>query len=69
MIVDIFKLKEISEIEFHDIIKDVIIEDINELRIILVDDSFIRRGTGKNVTTRQSFFSLIQFFLLVLTNP
>ncbi len=32
MIVDIFKLKEIFEIESHDIIKDVIIEDINELR-------------------------------------
>ena len=41
MIVNLFKLKEISEIEFHDIVKDVIIEDINELRIIFVDDSFI----------------------------
>jgi hypothetical protein len=41
MIINLFKLKEISEIEFHDIVKDVIIEDINELRIILKDDSFI----------------------------
>ena len=41
MIVDLAQLKEISEIEFHDIVKDVIIQGINELRIILMDDSFI----------------------------
>lgn len=41
MIVDIRKLKEIAEIEFWDIVGDVIITDINELRITLTDDSFI----------------------------
>ncbi|MCP5107065.1 MAG: hypothetical protein GY950_27010 [bacterium] len=41
MIIDLFQLKEIAEIEFDDIVKDVIIEDINELRILLTDDSFV----------------------------
>jgi len=33
MLVDIVKLKEIAEIEFSDIVEDVIITDINEIRI------------------------------------
>jgi hypothetical protein len=41
MIVDLKKLKEISEIEFWDIVGDAIITDINELRIILIDGSFV----------------------------
>jgi hypothetical protein len=41
MIIDVRKLKEIAEIEFWDIVEDVIITDINELRIILTDSSFI----------------------------
>lgn len=41
MIVDIQKLKEIAEIEFDDIVEDVITTDTNQLRIILVDGSFI----------------------------
>ena len=41
MIVDTARLKEISEIEFSDIVKDVVIQDINALKIILTDDSFI----------------------------
>jgi len=41
LIVDTKKLKEIAEVEFSDIIEDVILTDINELRIILIDGSFI----------------------------
>ncbi len=41
MIVDIQKLKEIAEIEFDDIVEDVITTDINQLRIILVDGSLV----------------------------
>jgi hypothetical protein len=40
MMVDLAQLKDIAEIEFFDIVKDVIIEDINELRIILIDDIY-----------------------------
>ncbi|MCX6581380.1 MAG: DUF6516 family protein [Candidatus Aminicenantes bacterium] len=39
--IDLAQLRDIAEIEFFDIVKDVIIQDINELRIILIDDSFI----------------------------
>jgi hypothetical protein len=41
MIVDIRRLKEIAEIEFGDIVDDVILTDINEIRIILIYRSFI----------------------------
>ncbi len=41
MIIDIKELKEIAEIEFSDIVEDVVLPDINELRIILTDGSFI----------------------------
>jgi hypothetical protein len=41
MIVDTEKLKDIAEVEFSDIVKDVILTDINGLRIVLMDGSFI----------------------------
>ena len=41
MIIDTGRLKEISEIEFGDIVDDVVLTDINEIRIILIDGSFI----------------------------
>ncbi len=41
MILDTKKLKDIAEIEFNDIVVDVIFADLNELRIILIDGSFI----------------------------
>jgi len=41
MIIDVRRLKEVAEIEFSDIVEDVIITDINELRIILIDGSFV----------------------------
>ena len=41
MIIDAERLKEIAEIEFSDIVEDVIITDVNELRIILADGSFL----------------------------
>jgi len=40
MIVNVQSLKDIAEIEFNDIVEDVIV-DLNELRIMLVDGSFI----------------------------
>lgn len=41
MIVDIDKLKDIAQIEFSRIVEAVILTDINELRIVLIDGSFI----------------------------
>jgi len=40
MIVNVQSLKDIAEIEFSDIVEDVIV-DLNELRIMLVDGSYI----------------------------
>lgn len=39
--VDIGQLREIAEVEFADIVKEAIVPDINELRIILHDGSFV----------------------------
>lgn len=41
MIVDTERLKDIAEVEFNDIVADVILTDLNELRIIVIDGSFI----------------------------
>ena len=41
MLEGIRKLKDIAEIEFADIVEDVFITDVNQLRIILKDNSFI----------------------------
>lgn len=41
MMVDIKKLKNIAEIEFGEIVEDVRIPDINELRVIFIDGSFL----------------------------
>lgn len=41
MIVDIEKLRDIAEVEFAEIVSDVISTDINELRIIFSDGSFL----------------------------
>ena len=41
MIIDLIQLKDIAEIEFSSIVKDVIMPDLNALRIILRDESFV----------------------------
>jgi hypothetical protein len=55
VIVDLTQLKEISEIEFDDIVKDVIIQDINELKIILIDGSFIEVWYSLKLEDRFSY--------------
>jgi hypothetical protein len=39
--IDTDRLREIAEVEFSDIVAEVLILDINELRVILTDSSFI----------------------------
>jgi hypothetical protein len=41
MSVDLEKLKDIAEVEFEDIVEEAVITDLNELRIMLTDGSFI----------------------------
>jgi hypothetical protein len=55
VIVDLTLLKEISEIEFDDIVKDAIIQDINELRILLTDGSFIEVWYSLKLEDRFSY--------------
>lgn len=55
MIVDIQKLKQIAEIEFGDIVEDAIITDINQLRIILKDASFIDIWYSLKISGRYSY--------------
>jgi hypothetical protein len=40
-LIDVERLREIAEVEFADIVVEVVIPDINELRIILTDGSFV----------------------------
>lgn len=54
MIVNVQTLKDIAEIEFSDIVEDVIV-DLNELRIMLIDGSFIDVWFSLKLTGRYSY--------------
>ena len=53
--VDVEKLREIAEVEFSDIIMDAFVSDINELRIILKDGSFVDIWFSLKLSQRYSF--------------
>jgi len=55
MIVDLEKLKDIIEIEFGEIVEDVVLTDINELRIALTDGSFIDVWSSLKLEGRYSY--------------
>ena len=40
-LVDVERLREIAEVEFADIVADGYVSDLNELRLILIEGSFI----------------------------
>ena len=40
-LVDVERLREIAEMEFADIVTEVFVPDINDLRVILADGSFV----------------------------
>lgn len=54
MIVNVQILKDIAEIEFGDIVGDVIV-DLNDLRIMLVDESYIDVWFSLKLTERYSY--------------
>jgi hypothetical protein len=54
-LVDVERLREIAEVEFVDIIIQTIIPDINELRIILTDGSFVDVWFSLKLQGRYSF--------------
>jgi hypothetical protein len=40
-LVDVEHLREIAEVEFADIVAEAIVPDVNELRVFLIDSSFV----------------------------
>jgi hypothetical protein len=54
-LVDVKRLREIAEVEFADIVVEAIIPDINELRIILTDGSFVDVWFSLRLQGRYSF--------------
>ena len=71
MIINTGQLKEISEIEFGDIVDDVILTDINEIRIILIDGSFIDVWLSLKLEGRYSYpgkgNSLMVLYIAMIT--
>ena len=53
--VDVERLREIAEVEFADIVLEALIPDINELRIILSDGSFVDVWFSLKLSDRYSY--------------
>lgn len=54
-LVDVERLKDIAEVEFDEIVSDVEVTDINELRITLRENSFIEVWFSLSLEARYSF--------------
>jgi hypothetical protein len=57
-LVDVERLRQIAEVEFVDIVVEAVIPDINELRIILTDGSFVDVWFSLKLQGRYSFHSV-----------
>jgi Family of unknown function (DUF6516) len=54
-LVDVERLRQIAEVEFVDIVLEAVIPDINELRLILTDGSFVDVWFSLKLQGRYSF--------------
>ena len=54
-LVDVGRLREIAEVEFADIVIEALIPDVNELRVILTDGSFVDVWFSLKLHGRYSF--------------
>lgn len=54
-LIDLERLREIAEVEFSDIVVEVLIPDANELRIILTDGSFVDVWFSLKLRSRYSY--------------
>ncbi len=54
-LVDVERLREIAEVEFADIVVEAFVPDVNELRIILTDGSFIDVWFSLKLAGRYSY--------------
>lgn len=55
MLVDMIQLKDIAGIEYGDVVEDVLITDINQMRIFLKDDSFVDVWYSLKIKGRYSY--------------
>jgi hypothetical protein len=54
-LIDVERLREVASVEFADIAVEALIPDINELRIILTDGSFVDAWFSLRLQGRHSF--------------
>ena len=54
-LVDVEHLREIAEVEFADIVVEAYVPDLNELRIILTDGSFVDAWFSLKLADRYSY--------------
>ena len=54
-LVDVERLREIAEVEFADIVVEAWVPDLNELRVVLTDGSFIDVWFSLKLQDRYSF--------------
>ena len=54
-LVDIKRLREIAEVEFADIVVEAFVPDVNELRVILTDGSFVDIWFSLKLAGRYSY--------------
>jgi hypothetical protein len=55
MLVDVQRLREIAEVEFATIVVEALVPDINQLRIILSDGSFVDVWFSLKLRSRYSY--------------
>ncbi|MEO0249222.1 MAG: hypothetical protein ABIN58_06695 [candidate division WOR-3 bacterium] len=54
-LVDVERLREIAELEFADIVAEAFVPDVNELRLILTDGSFVDIWFSLKLAGRYSY--------------
>ena len=55
LLVDTKRLREIAEVEFSDIVIEALVPDVNELRIVLSDGSFVDVWYSLKLSRRYSY--------------
>lgn len=54
-LVDVERLRQIAEVEFADIVADGYVQDLNELRLVLIDGSFVDAWFSLKLAGRYSY--------------
>lgn len=54
-LVDVGRLRQVAEVEFADIVADGYVPDLNELRLVLIDGSFVDAWFSLKLAGRYSY--------------